>query len=362
MTDAQPEQSLHLPSLVIKNFRGIDELTIPRLGRVTLLAGKNGVGKTTVLDAVRVYAGRGLLYVLGDVLSKRGDTLIQTDATGGQDTVLDWYALFTGRRNSPEIAISIGSLATSDVLRIGWRSNVKLQSDQPTMLQPDEFSSVGQPSLEVRLGGSIIYPPYSGDVAPTPPAILCNVLGPNGPSDDTVERYWSEVALTSHEDIALEAINLITDARVERVAALGPPTSSDTIQPRRMMAKVTGRDYQVPLRTLGDGAMRTYAIALALAKSSGGFLLIDEVENGIHHSVQAKFWKMVLQTAQRNNVQVLATTHSSDCAYRFGQVASELADIEGILYRIQRNGERLRAVPYPEDQLVIAAGHRIEVR
>ena len=59
MPETSPDPSLHLPSLVIKNFRGIDELTIPRLGRVTLLAGKNGVGKTTVLDAVRIWAARG---------------------------------------------------------------------------------------------------------------------------------------------------------------------------------------------------------------------------------------------------------------------------------------------------------------
>ena len=52
-------KQLHLPSLSITGFRGIDTLTIPRLGRVTLLAGKNGVGKTTVLDAVRVYAAGG---------------------------------------------------------------------------------------------------------------------------------------------------------------------------------------------------------------------------------------------------------------------------------------------------------------
>ena len=56
MTDTS---RLHLPDLTIKGFRGIDELSIPRLGRVTLLAGKNSVGKTTVLDAVRVYAARG---------------------------------------------------------------------------------------------------------------------------------------------------------------------------------------------------------------------------------------------------------------------------------------------------------------
>ena len=50
---------LHLPDLYIEGFRGIDKLSIPRLGRVTLLAGRNSVGKTTVLDAVRVYAARG---------------------------------------------------------------------------------------------------------------------------------------------------------------------------------------------------------------------------------------------------------------------------------------------------------------
>ena len=129
-----------------------------------------------------------------------------------------------------------------------------------------------------------------------------------------------------------------------------------------MMAMVKGKDYQVPLRTLGDGALRTYAIALALAKSTNGFLLIDEAENGLHHSIQSKFWNMVLQTAQRNNVQVLATTHSWDCVKGFAQAANELEGVEGILYRIQRNVHRLRAVPYPEEQLAIATESSIEVR
>ena len=57
---------------------------------------------------------------------------------------------------------------------------------------------------------------------------------------------------------------------------------------------------------------RLFTVALALANSRDGFLLIDEAENGIHHSVQADYWRLVLQTAQDNNVQVLATTHSWD--------------------------------------------------
>ena len=53
MSDNTGDDSLHVPSLRIEGFRGIDSLTINRLGRVTLLAGRNGTGKTTVLDAVR---------------------------------------------------------------------------------------------------------------------------------------------------------------------------------------------------------------------------------------------------------------------------------------------------------------------
>jgi len=362
MPETSPDPSLHLPSLVIKNFRGIDELTIPRLGRVTLLAGKNGVGKTTVLDAVSIYAARGKFQVLDDVLTERGDALIATDPKGGHTLIPDVFALFTDRRNSPEIEISIGAIPKADVLHIGWEASVNLRSDQPTMPRPDEFATTGRPTIIVRLGDSKIYSAHTGYVVSSPPTIVCNSLGPNGPSDDTVEGYWSEVALTSDEDLALEALNLITAAQVERVAALGSPTGNGVTQPRRMMAKVTGKDYQVPLRTLGDGALRTYAVALALAISSGGFLLIDEVENGIHHSVQAKFWRMILQTAHRNNVQVIATTHSWDCVKGFAEASSELEDVEGVLVRLERHEGRLRAVEYSERNLKAAAKYGIEVR
>ena len=65
-TAAPVDSDLHLPDLRIKGFRGIKDLHISRLGRVTLLAGKNGAGKTTVLEAVRVYAARGRQAALRD--------------------------------------------------------------------------------------------------------------------------------------------------------------------------------------------------------------------------------------------------------------------------------------------------------
>lgn len=71
---------------------------------------------------------------------------------------------------------------------------------------------------------------------------------------------------------------------------------------------------------------------------------------------------MVLETAHKNSVQVLATTHSWDCVRGFAQAANELEDIEGTVVRIEKREEEMWAVEYSEDQLRIVAEQGIEVR
>ena len=64
------------------------------LGRVTLLAGKNGVGKTTVLDAVRIWADRGRRFTLVDVLYNSDEVIQVEDEFHGETTAPDWNGLF----------------------------------------------------------------------------------------------------------------------------------------------------------------------------------------------------------------------------------------------------------------------------
>ena len=118
----------------------------------------------------------------------------------------------------------------------------------------------------------------------------------------------------------------------------------------------------MPLKSLGDGATRLFGVALALADIQDGFLVVDEVENGIHHSIQRDFWKMVINTAHQNRTQVFATTHSWDCVKGFAQAAVDSSDVEGTLIRLERNGHRIRAIEYSEDELEVAADQDIEVR
>src|SRR6266567_9353557 len=62
---------LILDSLEIRNFRGFRHLQIERLSRVNLIVGKNNVGKSNLLEALRLYASRTsapthIWQILGD--------------------------------------------------------------------------------------------------------------------------------------------------------------------------------------------------------------------------------------------------------------------------------------------------------
>ena len=57
---------------------------------------------------------------------------------------------------------------------------------------------------------------------------------------------------------------------------------------------------------------------------------------------------MVLETADENNVQVLATTHSYDCVRGFAQAVDDCDGIEGALVRLELEDGGLRAVEYSE--------------
>ena len=195
-----------------------------------------------------------------------------------------------------------------------------------------------------------------------PADIECGSLGPGLPNDTDVVRYWDKIALTDRESQPLRGLQLILGRSVDRIAVVGDDGLRSGRTGRRVILRLPGEPRPVPLKSLGDGAVRLFGVALALANCLDGFLLIDEAENGIHHSVQRDFWNLVLQSALRDNVQVLATTHSWDCVKGFAHAAMENEDVEGVLVRLERVDERIRAVEYSESELKVAADQGIEVR
>ena len=366
---------LHLLSLAIKGFRGINELSISRLGRVTLLAGKNGVGKTTVLEAVRLFAARGRYGVLTNILQDREEFSYNDDEDGRKTPIPNWDALFFGRDVAPDALISVGPASNNSMSSIEIGTFLEREVGQQRSLFPEYFPDEDLRILRIRFHDSqrsvpLIRPenyPSSVwrhrlrlDEDEFPSEIPCASLGPSVLTNQNMAGFWDEVALTDHEDRAVHALQLMFGDIVERVAMIG--NDRRTLYGRQAVVKLKGQEGRVPLKSLGDGAVRLFGVALALANSRDGFLVIDEAENGIHHSVQRDYWKMILKTAHENNVQVLATTHGWDCVVGFAQAATELEEVDAALVRLQKDDDQVRAVEYSEGDLAVAAEQGIEVR
>ena len=375
---------LHLPSLSITGFRGIKNLSIPRLGRVTLFVGKNGVGKTTLLDAVRVYAACGRYPVLAEILRGRDELTNAADEDGHEMFPPDFEAIFHGRDASSNDHIGIGPAAEMSALCIEAipldelddkdveelkRNNPRFPDDDPN----DEMKVLKvdfQGTKQVIPMGNLYYRaprPFArrfrlDEEAQLPSQTPCECLGPGLLSNTDLARFWDKVALTDDEILAVDALNLIFGDTVSRVAVVGDNSHPRSPHGRRAMVKLKEQERPVPLKSLGDGAVRLFGVALALANSQGGFLTLDEAENGLHYSVQQDLWRMVLSTAQKNDVQVLATTHGWDCATAFAQAAVDVDEADGVLIRLERTGGEIRTVEYLENDLKIAAEQGIEVR
>ena len=132
-------------------------------------------------------------------------------------------------------------------------------------------------------------------------------------------------------------------------------------RPRTAIVRSSQFDSPVPLRTFGDGVNRLFGIVLSLCNAKNGVLLVDEFENGLHHSVQASIWSTIFRLASDLNVQVFATSHSEDCVHAFQQAAAESPE-DGVLVRLTRRGDQVFPTEFDEDELAIATRNDIEVR
>lgn len=112
----------------------------------------------------------------------------------------------------------------------------------------------------------------------------------------------------------------------------------------------------------GEGTRLLLTMSTTLIAKRGTQVFIDEIDTGLHHSVLADMWKMVIKTAEANDVQVFATTHSRDC---IDGLAIALLDDESLidkvsLHRVEQGRENT-VVSHGESIITIGA-QGIEVR
>ena len=100
-----------------------------------------------------------------------------------------------------------------------------------------------------------------------------------------------------------------------------------------------------------------------MADSENAYLLVDEIDTGLHYRTITDLWRLVFDTAERLNVQVFATTHSWDGVRSFSEALDLEEDKEiAALFRLERRGPQIVPVKYTAEELTFITEQDIEVR
>ena len=314
-----------LDHIHIENFRLFKNLDIPKVGRVNLITGKNNSGKTTLLEALRLWANRKNLsyffdYTLQYIFSSRGE--VDGDPQ-------EWVkTLFHNQEFKTTIEIN-NSVFISYKDVNGINLVIKTENEREY-----EFR-VHSPKNPMKEIVGVPYIPASFD--------LVNAI------------LWNKIDLTDKEDKVAEVLRII-EPNIKRVSV---DTAKNTAKVR-----LANSPKPLPLKNFGEGMNRLLTVALGLVSAENDMLLIDEIDLGLHHSVQRLLWEIVFQKSKDLNVQVFATTHSSDCVQAFSDVANKPEYVGmGNYIRLQRKKDGdIVAVDYEMEELESAMDLNLETR
>jgi len=175
------------------------------------------------------------------------------------------------------------------------------------------------------------------------------------PDAQTVAQRFSRLEIARQHEPVVDALRVV-EPRLKRLTVVATRGGS-------VLYGDLGAQHLMPVPLMGDGMIRVLSIALALAGSQNGLVLLDEVENGLHHAVLPGMWRMIAQTARRLNVQVFAATHSDECIRALHSAVSALdyqTDLQ--LYRFDMTQRDTRVTHYTADELAAAIESEQEVR
>ena len=354
-------------SITVRNFRCFRHLEVAPLARINLVAGANNVGKTAFLEAfflllglrnislvMKLNAFRGIGEVKGDPLSIRElmwnplfaelNEQARIEITGTTEThQTHKIELEIVPPTSQEISVNNGAVSGAD-----WGFAPQVLRLRYTGPQEEVFET----RMLVDEKGIRVEP-----IPPTPPfpGFFLAARHRRTPQEDAEQFGRLEVSQEPEVvEMIVDALRIV-EPRLKRLTTIysgGLPLLWGDLGMRKLL----------PVVHMGDGLGRLLSLLLTIASAPNGVVLVDEVENGLHHSILPKIWQAVGQTARTFNTQIVATTHSFECIQAAHMAFEQSEHYDFRLHRLERIGEDIHAVTYDSEALSAAILANLEVR
>ena len=349
-------------SIKINNLRAITELEINNFGKVNLLVGPNNCGKTTILESIFFLVGATNPQLPINANNLRGLPFLSREVLA---------TLWHNRDTSKNIKICAVTYEEKEEQSL---SISPIRDNK----QKTEFVSSDFVTIEGEVNGieSNFVPDgfrfeYKSSQVPDDLKISQVILRGNeivteGSKERSDRGYFisPSTLLTGAKDkFGAAQRNKQIPQLLSFLQKVDPDISDLRLNEIGLVEADIGLPGLMPVNLMGGGIGKCLSVALGMLYYRDGIVIIDEIENGLHHSIQKTLWNAVFSWAQDLNIQVFATTHSNECINAFkDSIDNTLFESEAKLFRIERKEEKFRAVEYTKDMLAESIESKWEVR
>jgi predicted ATPase len=118
----------------------------------------------------------------------------------------------------------------------------------------------------------------------------------------------------------------------------------------------------LPMAVMGAGFQRCFDMTTSLAVGSAKYVNLDEVDNGLHHSLLDSVWRWIANMSKQTGAQVNLTTHSEECVISAARVFQGLADNDFRIIRVDRGAQESRVSVYDANLAAVAIDEGVELR
>ena len=319
---------MRFTSLKMNSFRGFTHFELNGLKQVNLLMGRNNCGKTTALEGLFLLTGITNPRLLFALNSFRAERNITPDGM---------QALFHGMDAKTPFHISAGTVESGiDGIR-------SLECFAPSYSINQAVTNTGQ-IIGATNGSSIPqyftrlqYVTVSEENEKAEGQLEYKPERNNWEIKFAAENYTGR-SITSYfmvSDTFYRDINIRLDAVVRMnqlplvispLRKLDPDIRNIQLGAMNNIYVDVGITPLSPISVMGDGVRRMLAILATVISHTDGVVLIDEIENGFHYSSLAVLWKALLSAAREYGVQIVATTHSVECANALAGAVGDFSD------------------------------------
>jgi hypothetical protein len=355
-------------SFQIQNFRCFDDLSLQKLARVNLVAGLNNVGKTALLEAIFLHVAAYNPAATLQLSALRGIEGVKIEF--GAWTESPWDSIFRNFDTSNPIRLVGDNESTGRrtlTLRVLTQAQEmaslrqylpgKDEKSLSPLQAPAKVLELEYEQLGMHGKNQLILDQKGVRIEPIPPSapfpgFFVSDRAPRPSTEDA--ELFGKLEVVNKQAELLRVLQLI-EPRLKRLAMLvveGLPLLHGDIGEERLMA--------LPL--MGGGMARSMGLVLRLCNASNGVLLVDEIENGLHHSVMVEVWSAIRELARNFNAQLIATTHSRECIEAAHEAFLRSKEGEFQLHRLERTRDRIHVVTYEQEELGAAIETGLETR